>query len=75
MRRIEKRNGMYLIYDGKTIINGFHDESEAKAFVGIEEPKLVGAIVEESILDADLDGDGVIEKAELEEWLQDEENQ
>ena len=73
MRRIEKRNGMYLIYDGKTIINGFRDESEAKAFVGIEEPKLAGAIVEESVLAADLNDDGVIEKAELETWLQESE--
>jgi hypothetical protein len=64
---------MYLILEGKTIINGFHTEGEAKAFVGIDKPTLAGAIVEETILEADLDGDGVIEKAELKTWLQDEE--
>jgi len=53
-------------------------EEEAKAKVlqwkGLAAPvaseeKIVGAIVEESILDADLDDDGIIEKAELKEWL------
>jgi len=73
MRTIREKNGMYLVIEGKTIINGFHDESEAKAFVGIVEEKVVGAIVEESLLEADLDNDGIIEKAEIEAWLQNEE--
>lgn len=76
-----KRNTWYVEEDGK-VINYFYEEDLAYELAGIAkpeaaskpepkpEPKLAGAIVEESILKADLDNDGIIEKAELEAWLQ-----
>lgn len=71
-----KRDTWYVEQDGK-VINYFYEEDLAYGFAGIPkpgaEPKLAGAIVEETILEADLDNDGVIEKAELEAWLQESE--
>jgi hypothetical protein len=63
---------MWIVEEDGKVVGIYNNELEAKEAAGIQ-ARLAGAIVEESILDADLDGDGVIEKAELKQWLQKDE--
>lgn len=72
MRTIRQKRDMWIVEEDGKVVGIYNNEPEAKEAAGIQ-VRLTGAIVEESILDADLDGDGVIEKAELEEWLQKDE--
>lgn len=72
MRTIRQKRDMWIVEEAGKVVGIYNNEPEAKEAAGIQ-VRLTGAIVEESILDADLDGDGVIEKAELEEWLQKDE--
>jgi len=77
MRTVRRKRNTWYVEEAGKVINYFYEEDLAYEFAGISkpgpEPKLAGAIVEETILEADLDNDGVIEKAELEAWLQESE--
>lgn len=68
-----KRDTWYVEQDGK-VINYFYDEDLAYEFAGISkpgpEPKLAGAIIEEDILEADVDNDGVISIDEVHDWVE-----
>ena len=72
MRTVRQKRDMWIVEEDSKVLGIFYSKDEANAAAGVEEKKLAGAIVEESILAADLNDDGVIEKAELEEWLEDE---
>ena len=72
MRTVRQKRNMWIVEEDGKVVGIYNNELEAKEAAGIQ-VRLTGAIVEESILDADLDGDGVIERAELEEWLQKDE--
>jgi hypothetical protein len=66
---------MWIVEEFHTVAGIFYSEEEANDFAGIkkEEPKLAGAIVEEPLLEADLDGDGTIELEEMKTWLSESE--
>ena len=72
MRTIRQKRDMWIVEEGGKVVGIYNNEQEAKDAAGIK-VRLAGAVVEESILDADLDGDGIIEKAELKTWLQKDE--
>ena len=72
MRTIRQKRDMWIVEEDGKVEGIYKSEQEAKDAAGIK-VRLTGAVVEESILDADLDGDGVIEKAELKTWLQKDE--
>lgn len=72
MRTIRQKRDMWIVEESGKVVGIYNNEQEAKDAAGIK-VRLTGAVVEESILDADLDGDGVIEKAELKTWLQKDE--
>lgn len=69
----EDKGRWHVKHDGNYAIVASKVEAESRLAKWKGSNKIVGAIVEESILDADLDGDGIIEKAELEEWLEKDE--
>lgn len=68
---------MWIVEELGKVVGIYNNEKEANEHAGInvETTKLVGAIIEESLLKADLDNDGVIEKAELEAWLQESDSE
>lgn len=80
MRTVRQKRSKWIVEEDGKVINYFYEKSLAYELAGIPmsgdspepepEVKLAGAIVEENILEADLDGDGVIERAELKTWLQ-----
>ena len=69
MRTVRRKRNMWIVEEFHTVVEIFNNEADANKCAGIEEPKLAGAIVEEPILEADLDGDGAIELEEIKKWL------
>ena len=71
MRTVRRKRNMWIVEEFHTVVEIFNNEADANKCAGIktEEPKLAGAIVEEPILEADLDGDGTIELEEIQKWL------
>ena len=65
---------MWIVEEFHTVVEIFNNEADAKACAGIkdEKPKVTGAIVEESILEADANDDGILTKEELSNWFKDE---
>jgi len=65
---------MWIVEEFHTVVEIFNNEADAKACAGIEDekPKVTGAIVEESILEADANDDGIITKEEVSNWFKDE---
>lgn len=70
MRTVRRKRNMWIVEEFHTVVEIFNNEADANKCAGIkDEPKLAGAIVEEPILEADLDGDGAIELEEIKTWL------
>jgi hypothetical protein len=74
MRTVRQKRNMWIVEELGKVIGIYNNEKEANKCAGIEvdEPKITGAIVEESILEADANDDGIITKEEVENWLKDE---
>ena len=76
MRTIRRRRDTWYVEQDGKVINYFYSEDLARDFAGLppaeEQEKTVGAIVEESILAADADDDGIITKEEISNWFKDE---
>ena len=68
MRTVRRKRNMWIVEEFHTVVDIFYNEADANKCAGIE-PKLAGAIVEEPVLEADLDGDGTIELEEIKKWL------
>lgn len=70
MRTVRRKRNLWIVEEFHTVVEIFNNEADANACAGITaEPKLVGAIIEEPLLEADLDGDGAIELEEIKTWL------
>ena len=70
MRTVRRKRNMWIVEEFHTVVEIFDNEADANKCAGLKtEPKLAGAIVEEPILEADLDGDGTIELEEIKTWL------
>ena len=74
MRTVRRKRNMWIVEEFHTVVEIFNNEADAKACAGIkdEKPKVTGAIVEESILEADANDDGIITKEEVSNWFKDE---
>jgi len=75
MRTVRRKRDMWIVEELGKVIGIYNNEKEANEHAGIkvDEPKITGAIVEESILEADANDDGIITKEEVENWFKDEE--
>ena len=74
MRTVRRKRNLWIVEEFHTVVEIFNNEADANACAGIkhEKPKVTGAIVEESILEADANDDGIITKEEVSNWFKDE---
>jgi hypothetical protein len=74
MRTVRQKRNMWIVEEFHAVVEIFDNEADANACAGItvEQPKVTGAIVEESILEADANDDGILTKEEVENWFKDE---
>jgi hypothetical protein len=74
MRTVRRKRNMWIVEEFHTVVEVFDNEADANACAGIkdEKPKVTGAIVEESLLAADANDDGILTKEEVENWFKDE---
>ena len=74
MRTVRQKRNLWIVEEFHTVVEIFDNEADANACAGIkyEKPKVTGAIVEESILEADANDDGILTKEEVSDWFKDE---
>lgn len=74
MRTVRRKRNMWIVEEFHAVVEIFDNEADANKCAGItvEKPKVTGAIVEESILEADANDDGILTKEEVENWFKDE---
>lgn len=74
MRTVRRKRNLWIVEEFHTVVEIFNNEADANACAGIkdEKPKITGAIVEESILEADANDDGILTKKEVSNWFKDE---
>jgi len=74
MRTVRRKRNMWIVEEFHTVVKIFDNEADANKCAGIsvEKPKVTGAIVEEAILEADANDDGIITKEEVSNWFKDE---
>jgi hypothetical protein len=74
MRTVRRKRNLWIVEEFHTVVEIFNNEADANACAGLktEEPKVTGAIVEESLLAADANDDGILTKEEVSNWFKDE---
>ena len=81
MRTVRRKRDMWIVEELGKVVKIFDNEADANACAGIkdekpkvkdEKSKVTGAIIEESLLAADANDDGILTKEEVSDWFKDE---